>query len=256
MIIVKNTENLTGVCISGDYNDLAKLVEALYEITIDEYSKKYANYIDMSTRVLGLCYDLRHAFQGDREVELISNGMDEDTMKFHLIIAPRNNVYYKCNYLYPEMVFILLALNELIRLRISELIKSKNIAENLLDKNVIWDETIATIRSFQAGVVKCVKEVLSHASFVRWLKVMNGDSIKIQEIYGQYIDLHNVKYMNMTKEQRLKNFSMITKRIAEYRFDDKHREVKEVVANAAKKYNCSEADIDLADNDYPEDIKW
>ncbi|UNC92047.1 DUF6904 family protein [Candidatus Contubernalis alkaliaceticus] len=54
------------------YVDLEALVTALHEITIDEYSEKNSNYIDISTRVLGLCYDVRHAMQGDREVELIA----------------------------------------------------------------------------------------------------------------------------------------------------------------------------------------
>ena len=37
MIIIKNTENLAGVSISGDVYDLDKLVDALYTITIDEF---------------------------------------------------------------------------------------------------------------------------------------------------------------------------------------------------------------------------
>ncbi len=35
----------------------------------------------MSTRVLGVCYDVRHAYQGDREIELVDNGM---TAECHL----------------------------------------------------------------------------------------------------------------------------------------------------------------------------
>lgn len=256
MITIKNTENLAGICISGDFNDLDKLVDAFYVITIDEFSEKNKSHIAISTRVLGLCYDLRHAFQGDREVELVDNGMDEDKMKFHSIIAPRNNVYYKCNYLYPEMFFVMLALNELVKLRIRELVKSKYVYSNVLDKNAIWDGNIATIRSFQAEFMKCVKEVLTEASFTRWLKFMNGDYINIEEIAGQYVDLQNIKYINMTKEKRLKNLATIAKRIAEFRSDTEHREIKEVVAEAAKEHGCCEGDIRLKGIEYPEEILW
>lgn len=85
MITIENTENLVRVCISGDYNDLDKLVDASYTITIDEYSEKNKSHVEISTRVLGLCYDVRHALQGDREVELVDNGMGEDKMKYHSI---------------------------------------------------------------------------------------------------------------------------------------------------------------------------
>ncbi len=71
MITITNTPNLTGVTISGDFNDLYNLVEAFHEITINEYSEKHHRYIEISTRVLGLCYDIRHAYQGDREIELM-----------------------------------------------------------------------------------------------------------------------------------------------------------------------------------------
>jgi hypothetical protein len=101
---VKNTENLAGVTISGDFNDLYKLVDAFHKITVDEHSDKHKDYIGISIRVLELCYDLRHAYQGDRDVEFVNSGMDENKMKFHSIIAPTNNVYYKCDYLYPEMI--------------------------------------------------------------------------------------------------------------------------------------------------------
>ena len=256
MIIIKNTENLAGVCISGDFNDLDKLVDAFYAITIDEFSEKYQTHNAISIRVLGLCYDVRHAFQGDREVELIDNGMDQDKMKFHSIIVPQSNVYYKCNYLYPEMLFVMLALNELVKLRIRELSKSRYVYNDTLDKNVIWDDTIATIRSFQGEFMKCVKEVLTEASFKRWLTLMNGDYIHIEQIAGQYVDLLNIKYVNMTKEKRLKNLTAISKRIAEYRNDAEHDEIKEVVREAAREHGCCEEDIRLEGIEYPDEFVW
>lgn len=256
MITIKNTENLGGVTISGDFNDLYNLVEAFYAITIDEYSEKHKRYIEMSIRVLGLCYDIRHAYQGDREVEFVDNNMDEDKMKFHSTIAPKSNLYYKCNYLYPEMFFIMLALNELVKIRIKELTKTRYIYKEAMDKNVVWDDKIAAIRAFQAEFVKCVKEVLAEASFNRWLKVMNQEYLNIEEIAGQYLDLLNIKYINMNKEKRLKNLASIAKRIAEYSHDREHEEIMEVVTAAAREHECSKGDIRIKGIEYPEDIVW
>ncbi len=254
MISIKNTENLVGVTISGDFDDLYNLVEAFHDITISEYSDKHQDYIEMSTRVLGICYDIRHAYQGDRDIKLVENNMNEETMRWHSIITPQNNVYYSCNCLYPEMFFGMLALNALIELRARDLAKSRYY--NPADRRVIWDSTIATIRSFQAEFVRCVKETLSVATFSRWLKVMNGDYIGIQCIAGQYVDLLNIKYLAMTKEKRLKSLSTIAKQIAEYWNYEDHQEIKEVVVTAAKERGCPEGAIQLKGIDYPDEVIW
>ena len=65
MISIRNTENFTGVTIRGDFDDFYSLVEAFFEITIDEFSEKYQKYISASTRLLGICYDIRHAYMGE-----------------------------------------------------------------------------------------------------------------------------------------------------------------------------------------------
>lgn len=256
MITVKNTPNLTGVEISGDFYDLDKLVDAFYAVTVDPFSEKNKTHINISTRVLGLCYDLRHAMQGDRAVELVENGMNEGIMKFHSIIAPRHNVYYKCNYLYPEMFFVILALNELVNIRMRELAKSRYAYNQALDKNVIWDEKIASIRMFQAEFAKCLRETLTDSSFSRWLSVMNKNYINIERIAGQYVDMLNIKYLKMNQEKRLKNLMAIAKRIAEFQTDPDHREIKEVITQAAKEQGCPEEEIGLEGIEYPEEIIW
>lgn len=256
MITITNTPNLTGVTISGDFDDLNNLVNAFHEIVIHEDSEKYQKYLEISNRVLGLCYDVRHAYQGDRAVELVDNNMTDEIMKWHSIITPKNNVYYSCNCFYPEMFVVMLALNELVELRIKDLTKTKYIFKESMDKKVIWDETIAIIRLFQAEFVKCVKDTLSGATFARWLNLMNGSYIGIEDITGQYVDLLNIKYINMTREKRLKNLSSIAKRITEFRYDLDHKEIKEVVAEAAKEYQLEPGVIRLEGIDYPEDIEW
>jgi hypothetical protein len=59
MLTIKSTSNYAGVTISGDINALSRLVDAFHEITVDEYFKHTA-YINISIRVLGLCYDEHH----------------------------------------------------------------------------------------------------------------------------------------------------------------------------------------------------
>lgn len=85
---------------------------------------------------------------------------------------------------------------------------------------------------------------------------MNSDYIYIPDIAGQYIDLLNIKYIDMDKGKRLKNFNKIAKRIVEFSSDTDHNEIKEVVVEAAKEYGTCEGNICLQGVEYPDDITW
>lgn len=256
MLKITNTKNLAGVCISGDYYDLGKLIQALHTITINEFTEQYQQYHDLATRVLALCYHLRQAMQGKREVELKNNGMTEELMKHLALITPKHNVYYQCYYLYPEMFFLMLALNKLIELRIRHLSKQKQVGNNAFDSRVIWDETIAIIRLFQARFQKAIFELMTENNFSRWLKIMNDDFIYIEQIALQYVDVLNIDYLQMSREKRLKSLLRIARRIAHFQYDEEHREIKDVVVKAAREYKCREAEIRLVGSEYPPEIIW
>lgn len=134
MLRVTNTKNLTGVTIRGDYNDLDQLVNALHEITVSDFgedlNKHSQRYIHISFRVLGVCYDIRHALQGDRETFTEPNGLNDfkqprDENGDLVQNLPEINVGYSCNVLYSEMILVMMALNDLVKHRMSRLAKSR-----------------------------------------------------------------------------------------------------------------------------------
>jgi len=148
MLTLRNTPNLRGIEISGDYLDLDTLYMSLLTIVGDE--GEYGNYEGARLRILGVQYDIRHAFQGDREFEFVRNGMDVDRMKLLEMITPEKNLYFKCQVYYPEALFVTLALNDFIRLYAKKQVKSAPFP--LLDKKNLWDAHIATARLFQSLV--------------------------------------------------------------------------------------------------------
>jgi Domain of unknown function (DUF6904) len=254
MITIENTEQLTGVCITGDYDDFYNLVEAFHEITIDDYSEKHTAYCGISIRALGLCYDIRHAMQGDREIVLKKNGMNDDLFVYHKQITPLDNVNYSCNYIYPEMFFIMMALNDLIRLRAGDL--SKDRYQKFHDKKVVWDHTITTLRLFQAQFSQCLEKTLSKASFSRMLGYLNRDYSDTSLMARQYIDFLNIEYSKLTREQRLKKLNSYAKRISEYMYDQDHREIRNAVYDAAKEHNMPEDEVRFIGMEYPDVIEW
>lgn len=256
MISIVNTPNFTGVTIRGDYYDLYNLVQALYEIAISEFSEKHQEYIDMSLRVLSVCYDIRHAFMAHRDIYLVDNNMTEEKMKWHSLIVPKTNVYYSCNCLYPEMFYLMLVLNDLVKLRIKDMTKSKDVYVGALNGKAVWDETIAVIRQFQAAFAKCVKETLAPATYTRWLNLMNQNYIGLDEMLFQYLDRLNIEFIKMSRERRAKSVFTMARRIAEFRTDPEYQIMERAVFDADKEHGWHPEEVHFVDDEYPEEWEW
>jgi len=259
MIRVSNTENLAGVTIAGDFYDLEQLTDALHDIAVnemDELDKMSESYVNISLRVLGLCYDIRHASQGDRAIFTEENGIADFHLEAHEKIVPKRNVYFSCNILYPEMILNMIALNELIQLRISRLVKSKYQYDAAFDKRVAWDKTIAVIRLLQSAFQEAVSEVLTKPSFSRWQNLIHNKYIDIYRITGPFVDSWNIKYLEMTREERSKKILTVTKRLVEYRRDPENAAYRSAIDQAMYEHGCSEEDLRFDGLDYPEEIDW
>lgn len=249
MIFVKTTANYTGVTIYGDQMDFENLYEALHNIVGEE--GEFVEFESTRIRILGVCYDLRHAMMGDREVEFVDNGID-DEKKWHMsVLAPEKNIYFKINVLWPEILFVIMALNDFIRLYARK--KAKKSYDVMLDKQNIWDESIAIVRVFQAEIAKNIKATVSEASFSRMINLMNKDYTWFDNYTRQYLDILNCKFIDMEREKRLKSIPTMAKRIAE--FGEEYKRIKAEVAAAARQYNTYEDNIEPP-VDYPEDFEW
>jgi hypothetical protein len=249
MINVKNTPNNTGVAVYGDHRDFEGLYEALHDIVGDE--DEFLNYEVVRIRVLAVCYDLRHAMMGDREFEFFDNGMDEIKMRKLSVITPDKNVYLKINVLWPELLFVMMALNDFILLYAKK--KARGSYKSVLDRCNIWDASIAQVRMFQAMVAKCIVETVTQASFTRMMNLMNRDYIWMDNYITQYIDILNCRFLGYSPEKRLKSIPTMAKRLAEQ--GNEYMEVMGEVIAAAQQYNCPMENIRFSE-DYPEEIEW
>ena len=160
MIQVKNTPRNAGVAISGDLMDFEDLYDMLHLIVGEEGEIPYLGSARL--RVLGLCYDLRHAIMGNREIEFVENGLNTDMMKRLSVISSDKNVYLSCKSYWPEILFICVALDKFVSLYIMK------------HKQPNWDRLIGTVRNFQSRVIDCLRQTLPESTFPRVLNVMNS----------------------------------------------------------------------------------
>lgn len=249
MIQVKNTPNYTGVTISGDFYDFEALYDSLHAIVGEE--GEWQNYVGARLRVLGICYDIRHALMGNRDVMFVENGLDQGKMLHLSVVANDKNIYLSCNVLWPEILFVTMALNDFVRLYARK--QAKGNYNALSDYRNIWDFSIATVRNFQAAIANCIKETIPQTSINRVFKLMNHDYSWFDHYATQYLDELNCKFIEMDAEKRLKNITIMAKRLTEK--GREYKAVKEAVLEAAKEYNCDMTEIRIP-TEYPEIIAW
>lgn len=251
MIYAENTPNNMGVSIYGDFLDFDNLYDALHIVVGQE--DEYIEYDSSRMRVFGICYDIRHAVMGDRGYEFVENGMDEERKRRLEVLAPDKNLYLKVQVLWPEMLFVMMALNDFLKLYGRKKSKSGYGSDIFADTKTIWDPTIIQVRMLQAALAECLQKTISKASYARLLNAMNGRYVSSCNYISQYIDLLNDRFINMNPEKRLKSISVFAKRISQR--DEEYEELEGYLRQEAKIQNCHVDDLRL-DIDFPEDIEW
>lgn len=243
MLQIGNTPHYAGVTVSGDYQDLDELYEALHAVVGDE--GEYGDYEAVRLRVLGVCYDIRHSLMGGRGAKAVPNGIDRERARHMPIIAPETNIYLTFEVLWPEMLFVSFALNDFIQ---------------LYEKNTnahSWDPAIAAVRKFQGAIARCLQETLSEAKFGNIKKYMRPHPYYGYKSYSgyatQYVDRLNIKFLRMTPEKRLANISIMAKRLGE--LDRFYFADREAIYEAAREMGVPVSDVRF-NEEYPEDFEW
>ena len=131
MLKIRPTRNLLGITILGDYEDLSALRDAISDFTnLYMSNQESPDAYHCYECVLGLCYDLRHAYQGDRGYESVPNNAEgiaafaeclyelpneakrsisKDRRLYH-----NGNLYFSVDILFPWAIYYLYTLQAII----------------------------------------------------------------------------------------------------------------------------------------------
>lgn len=241
MLRMESTEHHAGIRLIGDYHDLDNLYEALHAVVGTEF--EYDDYETNRLRVLGVCYDLRHAIMGNRGAVALPNGYSPDIGKFLNTIGPDKNMYFTCEVLWPEAIFIMLVQEE----DFIYLYEKKR-------KSHVWDPTVVTVRFFQSVIAKCLEETLPENKFKSARRYFKSHAPgKYNRFTTMYVDDLNITHLEMTPEKRVNQLSIIVKRLADYPDDYYH--LHHHVLESVKRHGCHPTDLRYS-REYPEDWEW
>ncbi|MFD1030048.1 DUF6904 family protein [Metaplanococcus flavidus] len=238
MLTMMSTPNHTGVKISGDYFDLDDLNQAFYKVIGKE--GQFHGYEGSRMRLLGLSYEIRHAAQGDRNVEFVFNGLHEHMMKEKGFIAPDKNIYFSVEILWPELIYAAIAMKDFVSLY------QKNSSKS------VWDIHLPVIYRFQSLVLDCLQGHIPDNQYEIILQAFD-QPVTVNNYAIQYVDLLNLKYIAMTKEEREQSLSTIAMKLAVQ--DKDYQAFRQQVLAAATPGKKQIHEIEVSAK-YPEDFDW
>lgn len=242
MLKVELTKNYAGVTISGDYNDLDYLYDSINylihgePISIGEYT--------MQNHLYGFLYDVRHAYQGDREVELIDNSLDKYKREYFNLKENEvtdKNVCFSFNYLLPDLLLDMV----LIKYFISKVYKKEN---------DIYNPHINMVNYFYSIVLYSLLEMLTEIKFNKVKKGLLESVVSDRIFFPQWFELISIDYAKMTKEKRQKEFMHIADAIYDYGHYEDYCDMKLDIQKLCEEKNCTLDDIHY--DNFPEKIEW
>lgn len=244
MIKIKTTEKMAGIRLSGTYSDLNYLYDAISNVIGMEGS--YKGYLGSQYYMLGLLYEIRHAYSGDR-----GTGKNEFNEKIYSVEFP-----------WPHMLFAFDVLDDFISLctDLANCLKMSVDSQHsieLLDK---LPDDIAYVYYFRSLIINEFERVADSKRVTKILGALSceGRSSMVKRNYysfcTQWTDILTVKYLKHAPEKRKTYLATIAEKLffENSEYDVLDRELKDYATENKVPY----FEIEVEGFEYPEEIEW
>lgn len=258
MITATPTENLTGITLEGNFDDFYQLTESIHRMTGRE--EDYCDaFWGVKNRLLGVCYEIRHAYMGNREVKLADNGVHGEMMKWHSMILPKQDVHYSVNILFPEAVFVALSVSEIYLYALCDCTKQAKKEEDRYAPPVFtYAEYIrdkANLNVLSAVIMQALGEVIGDDELRKiWQTKDRAYVESFRNYLVQYVDKCNIEYLKTAPEKRSNKIKNIAKRMVKK--PDGYYSMERDMEYVAMQHACPIQEIYDPRIDYPEEIEW
>lgn len=264
MLKITNTKNLTGITITGTHEDIYELYESIGRVVGS--GLEFENDSMPFLRILGVNYDLRHCFMGDRELIFVDNGYFSDLQKYHGKIHPETNVEFAVSIVWHEAMFVALALDDYIIIHEDDKLFKNKLAIPELPEGLIQEfhqnryKDIAMVRLYQEIIWEAFREATSEAAYKRLRKKSKEGqdvyykSVNYTGFATQYITILEMKYIHTEPEKRSKMLATHIGKIIKQ--SDDYQKVAKEVREVAHEYGISPSEVRYANKEWPEDLEW
>lgn len=183
MLIAEITENNAGINISGDYEDLFALREAISDLAGDKTS--YDGYSEVHDVVQKFVFELLHAYRAER-----------DSYKTNF-----DTPCYKFSMLFPEAFFIADVLNDYMELSDGEEFyinktagRSSLVAQKIKERKYLYK---SYIKFFQTLIYDAIRKYVGDDMFTEIRGIAErGKELRYRGFCKDWVDIINVRYLN------------------------------------------------------------
>ena len=240
MIKVKLTQNYTGFNIEGTFDDFYELYDNIdYFLGIEECENIFEE--DMRLHILGFLYDLRHAYQGSRNIKAVDNGLSEEQKEYYGIAKSiKKDILYDFDYVVPELL--------------TDILLFKHFAKSKNKKLSEYDTNYNSVMTFYSKVIDALQEILTENQIKRVKKRLTESPISERYWLKQWFMIVSIDYLKMTKNRRKREMMHIIESLCDSYVYDEYQEIKNEVKKYAKENNIIETEIEYGE--YPEEIEW
>ncbi len=240
MIKVKLTQNYTGFNIEGTFDDFYELYDNIdYFLGFEECEDILEE--DMRLHILGFLYDLRHAYQGSRNIKAVDNSLSDEQKEYYGINKSiKKDILYDFDYVVPELL--------------TDILLFKHFAKSKNKKISEYDTNYNSVMSFYSKVIDALQEILTENQVKRVKKRLSESPISERYWLKQWFMTVSIDYLKMTKNKRKREMMHIIESLCDSYLYDEYHEIKNEVEQYAKENNINETEIEYGD--YPKEIEW
>lgn len=240
MIKVKLTQNYTGFNIEGTFDDFYELYDSIsYFLGIEECSDIFEE--DMRLYVLGFLYDLRHAYQGSRNIKSVDNELSDEQKEYYGISkSVKKDILYDFNYLVTELI--------------TDILLFKHFAKNKTKKISEYDTNYNNVMTFYSKIIDSLQEILTENQVKKLKKMLSESAISERYWLKQWFMIISIDYLEMTKKKRQREMMHIIGMICDSYLYDEYYKIKKEVEQYAEENNMLVTDIEYGE--YPDSIEW
>ena len=210
---------------------------------IKKLAKNIGEYT-MQNHLYGFLYDVRHAYQGQRGMELVDNYLSDSTREWFNVKkkdVTDKNVCFCFNYLLTDLLLDMV----LIKYFIYKVDKKEN---------DMYNPHINMVNFFYSIVLDTLTGMLTETKFNKVKKGLLNSVISDKIFIPQWFEIISLDYANMNKEQRKKEFMHIADAIYNYGDYEDYLKMKIDIEKLCEEKNCTLDDLHY--EDYPEEIEW
>lgn len=241
MIKVTLTENYAGFQIEGSYDDFNELYDSINHF-LEENNEQNLIEEDMRLHVLGFLYDLRHAYQGDREVITKENELTEEQKKYYKIPKTvKKNVLYRFPYLLTDLIL--------------DCVLFRFFAQKYHSKETQgYFKEYHIVMSFYSKVIDSWEEILSPNQIQKIKKNIFYTPISEKTFLKQWFLIIDVDYITMSKKKRQKKVMQKIDEICNWHSYEDYFWLKNEIEKYAEEHECNMSEINCVE--YPNTIEW